>query len=58
LWQVPVVKEEGSPASYILPENRSWNVWIGDVHQDASDDEVIQAFANMGLNINRVWQAA
>jgi hypothetical protein len=55
---VPVVKEEGSPASYILPENRSWNVWVGDVHQDASDDEVIQAFANMGLNINRVWQAA
>ena len=46
--QVHVEPEGGGSLGYILPQNRTYNVWVGDLHQEATDQELIDAFQPHG----------
>lgn len=48
------MQEGGAPASYTIPGNRTYTVWIGDLAPEATDEEIIEAYDGLNLDLVQV----
>lgn len=46
--------DPGTAAGYIIPGNVTYPVWVGDINNDATEEQISEAFRNKGLNIVKV----